>query len=573
MSGPARLVWVDHAPNQLTEGEPIMSKPVTVFSAKKIITMDPSVEEATHVAVRDGIILEVGNLDDCAAWGAATLDDRFANSILIPGLIESHAHLLDGLLWAKCEYVGAVDRHAPSGRLRKGLRSIPALVKRLKEVEAALSDPAKPLVGWGVDPSLNDPIAPITRHELDQVSRTRPIFLLHASAHIGYVNSATLELANYAAIKADGVLRDSSGAPTGELQELAAMMAAIKAVAAELVGGSNDAEQFYNFAKVAQARGTTTIVDGGGSTYFDPAFLQAALAATAALDFPARIVAHNNGVTVPAVRDMLKFAAMLEGKGNDKLAFQGIKILVDGSNQGFTGRLRPPGYLGTGANGLWNRAPDELMQLVPALHNAGLQIVAHCNADQAAEVFINAVAAAQAQKPRFDHRHFIVHGQLLDESLLRRMASLGISASLFSNHMYYWGDFHRSHTFGAFRAAAMNPAATALRLGVIVAAHSDTPVSPVDPLLTMWAAANRATTSGRVLGPKERVGSYDALRMMTFNAAYLLHRDHEIGSIRVGKRADFTVLGEDPLKVDPMTIKDIAVRATILGGRVFPVAR
>jgi predicted amidohydrolase YtcJ len=118
----------------------------------------------------------------------------------------------------------------------------------------------------------------------------------------------------------------------------------------------------------------------------------------------------------------------------------------------------------------------------------------------------------------------------------------------------------------------MNPAATALRLGVTVAAHSDTPVSPVDPLLTMWAAANRVTSSGRVLGPKERVGSYDALRMMTFNAAYLLHRDHEIGSIRVGKRADFTVLEADPLAVDPMTIKDIPVQATILGGRVFPVA-
>ena len=151
------------------------------------------------------------------------------------------------------------------------------------------------------------------------------------------------------------------------------------------------------------------------------------------------------------------------------------------------------------------------------------------------------------------------------------MASLGIHATLFSNHLYYWGEFHRAHTFGAFRAAAMNPAATALRLGIVVAAHSDTPVSPVDPLLTLWCAANRVTSTGRVLGPRERVGSYDALKMMTFNAAYLLHRDHEIGSIRVGKRADFTVLAQDPLAIPPMALKDIPVQATILGGRVFPV--
>lgn len=548
-----------------------MPGPITVFSARKIITMDASVSEATHVAVRDGIILEVGDVDDCAAWGPYVLDERFSDDVLIPGLIESHAHLLDGMLWAKSEYVGPVDRHDPSGKLREGLNNVPVLIGRMKAIEARMADPARPLVAWGVDPSLNDPITPITRHDLDQVSKTRPIFVLHASCHIAYVNSATLALANYAAIKAPGVLRDASGTPTGELQEMAAMMAAIKAVASDLVGGSTDAEQFYNFAKVAQARGATTIVDGGGSTYFEPAFLAAALAATSAADFPARIVAHNNGITVPSAQDMIKFAAMVEGKGNDKLVFQGIKILVDGSNQGFTGRLRPPGYLGTGVNGLWNRAPEELRQLVPALHDAGLQIVAHCNADQAAEMFIEAVALAQARKPRFDHRHFIVHGQLLDESLLRRMATLGIHATLFSNHLYYWGEFHRAHTFGAFRAGAMNPAATALRLGVVVSAHSDTPVSPVDPLLTLWCATNRVTSAGRVLGPGERVSAYDALKMMTFNAAYLLHRDHEIGSIRVGKRADFAVLAHDPLAVDPMTIKDIPVQATILGGRVLPI--
>ncbi|HET6222089.1 MAG TPA: amidohydrolase, partial [Dongiaceae bacterium] len=76
-----------------------MPGPITVFSARKIITMDAAVEEATHVAVRDGIVIEVGDLDDCAAWGPHTLDDRFGGSVLIPGMIESHAHLLDGLLW------------------------------------------------------------------------------------------------------------------------------------------------------------------------------------------------------------------------------------------------------------------------------------------------------------------------------------------------------------------------------------------------------------------------------------------------------------------------------------------
>ncbi len=180
-----------------------------------------------------------------------------------------------------------------------------------------------------MDPSLNDPIASITRHDLDEISKTRPIFLLHASCHVASVNSATLEVANYAAIKAPGVLRDASGAPTGELREMAAMMSAVKAVASDMIGGSTDAAQFYNFARVAQARGVTTIVDGGGSTYFNPAFLAAALSATSAADFPARIVAHNNGITVASAQDMIKFATALEGKGNDKLVFQGIQLILD----------------------------------------------------------------------------------------------------------------------------------------------------------------------------------------------------------------------------------------------------
>lgn len=549
-----------------------MAATVTIFASRKIITMDPSVEHATHVAVRDGYVLELGSREDCAAWDAGSVDHQFADSVLVPGLIESHAHLMEGLLWAQAEYVGAVDRYDPQGRRRTGLRSVQAVVARLKEIEPTLGDPRKPLLGWGADPSFYQPSTPITRHDLDQVSTTRPIFVLNASGHIGYANSKTLELADYAHVTAEGVARDANGAPTGELQEIAAMMAAVMQVASELLTGAPTTEQFRNFALVAQARGVTTVVDGGASPLFEPRFLAAALAATADPTFPARIVAHNNGITVTTVDEMVRHAAELQGKGNDRFAVQGTKIVLDGSIQGFTGRLRPPGYFRTGANGLWNRPPEEVHRIVAGLHNAGLQVVAHCNGDQAAEVFIDAVAAAQNERPRFDHRHFMVHGQMLDEALLRRMAALGMGATLFSNHMYYWGDFHRSETVGPFRAAAMNPAATALRLGVPVAGHSDTPVSPIDPLMTMWCAANRVTSSGRLLGEQERVTPYEALRMMTVNAAWLLHRDHEIGSIRVGRRADFTVLGEDPTAVEPAVIKDIQIKATILGGHVFPVA-
>lgn len=545
------------------------NRQTTVFAAKKIVTMNPGQPEATHVAVRGGRILEVGTLDECASWGDYTLDDRFAAHVLIPGLIESHAHLMEGSLWALGANVGAIDRFGPDGRRHKGLRSVAEVVAALRRIEPTMKDGAAPLLGWGVDPSFYATPEPITRRDLDQVSRTRPIFLLNASGHLAYANSKLLEMAGYAQLQVEGVIRDASGEPTGELQEIHAMLPAVQIAAAGFLGGGMPREHFRNFARVAQLRGTTTVVDGGTSTFFLPEVLAAGLAATAEADFPARIVSHLNGVTVPTSEQMLAQASALRDQGNDKLVFQGLKIVLDGSIQGFTGRLRPPRYYRSGANGLWNRPPEQVAEIVRTLHEAGLQVIAHCNGDEAAEVFVDAVAAAQAARPRFDHRHFIVHGQMLDQALLRRMAALGMGATLFANHIYYWGDFHYGHTLGPSRARCMNPAASALRLGVTVAGHSDTPVSPIDPLFTVWCAVNRVTSSGRILGADERVTALDALRMMTVNAAWLLHRDHEIGSIQVGKLADFTVLEANPLEVSPEAIRDIAVWGTILGGQAL----
>jgi predicted amidohydrolase YtcJ len=544
----------------------------TIFAARKIVTMNPARPEATHAAVRDGRILEVGSREECAAWGPYRLDDRFGDDVLIPGLIESHAHLMEGGLWALGVAVGAIDRCAPDGRRHKGLRSVAEVVSALRQIEPTLKDPDAPLLGWGVDPSFYATPEPITRRDLDQVSSTRPIFLLNASGHLAYVNSKILALANYADLHVEGVVRDAQGEPTGELQEIQAMLPALKIAAGAVLGGSISRDHFLNFARVAQLRGTTTVVDGGASTFFVPSFLATGLAATAEPDFPARIVSHYNGITVPTAKDMLEQVAALAGKGNDKLIFQGLKIVLDGSIQGFTGRLRFPRYYKTGANGIWNRPPEQVVEIVRTLHDAGLQVIAHCNGDEAAEVFVDAVAAAQAAKPRFDHRHFIVHGQLLDEALLRRMAALGMGATLFANHIYYWGDFHVRHTVGPARAQGMNPAASALRLGVTVAGHSDTPVSPIDPLFTLWCAVNRQTSSGQILGANERVSAYEALRMMTLDAAWLLHLDHDIGSIQVGKRADFTALEASPLDIAAESIKDIGVRGTIVGGTPFPIA-
>ena len=152
----------------------------------------------------------------------------------------------------------------------------------------------------------------------------------------------------------------------------------------------------------------------------------------------------------------------------------------------------------------------------------------------------------------------------------RRMARLGICANLFANHLCYWGDQHCALTMGRERAERMDATGTAKRLGVPFAIHSDAPVTHLAPLFTAWCAVNRVTASGRVLGEAERITVPDALRAITLGAAFTLKLDTEIGSIETGKRADFAILEDDPLAVEPAALKDVAVWGTVVGGRVFP---
>jgi predicted amidohydrolase YtcJ len=154
-------------------------------------------------------------------------------------------------------------------------------------------------------------------------------------------------------------------------------------------------------------------------------------------------------------------------------------------------------------------------------------------------------------------------------SQLARAASLGLCINFFSNHLYYWGDAHYTQTMGADRANRMNAAESARRLGIPFAFHSDAPITPLNPLFTAWCASQRETASGRVLGANERVPIADALRAITLGAAYTLKMDHLVGSIEVGKHADFAVLAEDPAELAPHRLKDLEVWGTVLGGRIF----
>jgi predicted amidohydrolase YtcJ len=536
----------------------------TIYAARKILTLNPAQPTATHVAVRDGRILAVGDLERCAAWGAYQLDARYAGQVLMPGLVEGHAHLTAGGL-AQYAYVGFHARPAPPGMQWPGCPDFEAVVAQLQAAERALADPAEPLLAWGFDPIFFG-TERITVEHLDRVSRTRPVVILHASHHLMNVNRAALRAAGIARESdIEGVARFADGEPNGELQEFAAMFPILKLIGNGFRATGTSETGLRTFGALARQAGVTTSADLGN----DPSEEGYAnlLRVTASSDFPVRIV--PGAMALNNARAPEAHAALLRTRmaaSTDKLRYGIVKLFADGSIQGFSARLRWPGYFNGAPNGIWNQAPAQLKAAVAFFHAQGFQLHIHANGDEAIDVALDALQAALTAHPRPDHRHTLQHCQMVDEAQLRRMAALGVCANLFTNHLYYWGEAHLAQTMGPDRAHRLDPCASALRLGVPLAMHSDAPITPLAPLFTAWCAVNRVTAAGRVLGAAERITVEQALHAITLGAAWTLGMDGQIGSIEVGKWADFCVLEDDPTAVDPMALRDLRVAGTVLGG-------
>ena len=534
----------------------------TVFAAKRIVTMDPDLPEATHVAVRDGHILAVGGADCADPWGGGLLDNSLGNAVLMPGFVEGHAHMMAGAMW-RYAYAGYHDRLDPDGKLWRGMMTLDEVIAGLAEYEKGLG-PGEPLVGWGFDPIFLEGERMGATH-LDQISTERPIAIIFSNFHLLCANSKALAMAGYdAGTNAEGVVKGSDGAPTGELQEMAAMFPVMRRLGIDFRGLSQTPEAIRTYGQVAVRAGVTTATDL--YSFLEDEDVATLISVTDAADFPLRIVPALGAAGYPG--EIAAKARRLAPQSTEKLRLGAVKLMTDGSIQGWTARVRWPGYVGGQPNGIWNTSPDEIHALCLEMQKQGLQMHIHVNGDEAAEVSLNAIEAALRAYPGPGHRHVLQHCQMMGRDLYERAAELGVCCNIFANHIWYFGDQHVALTLGPDRAARMDAARTALDTGARVALHSDAPVTPLGPLFTAWCAVNRRTMSDRILGVAQCIDVDEALFAITMGAAYTLKMDDEVGSITPGKRADFAVLGEDPRAVAAIALKDVPVLGTVLGGKV-----
>lgn len=556
----------------MMQSENFQQPPVTVFTARRVITMDPARPVAEAIAVKSGRILSIGSLSSIKPWldrSEYLVDETLSDKIVMPGFIDPHTHLGMSASLLGLHYVGPIDSPGPQGA-NSALQSRDAVLARLRTLERNIDDPAESLFAWGFDPAIHG--GHLHRDELDSISRQRPIWVLAYAPHFVYTNSAMLErLGATEQINIHGVERYPDGRLNGRFVEVAAVQFALAPFRAELMRPERNEAGLRMLGETAKRAGITATADMAfGFTNFEKEWA-AHKRTVSDPAYPLRmvLVPLESAVHKMLGNDAVNFVAGLKSRSDEKLRFHGVKFMTDGSYPAMSLRLKFPGYL-DGGNGLRGDVPwEDLADRMFPYWDADVQIHVHANGDEAIDAALDALATLQARKPRFDHRFTLEHYCISTTDQARRLKALGGLASVNSYFVHYRSQLHSEQGFGPDRSEATARLGSLEREGVVFALHSDFSlvVAPLHPLTAAWAAVNRIAADGKtVLAPGERIGVERAMRAITIDAAHVLRLDGEIGSLEVGKIADFTVLEHDPFEVDPSRLKDIGVWGTVLGG-------
>ena len=549
-------------------------KPITVYTAKKVYTMDPGRPEASAVAVLDGKVLSTGTLESMKPWLSRykhTVDRSLADKIIMPGFIEPHSHMYMSAGFMSVTYIGPLDWPGRNG-MQKASPTHADVLATLKKAHEDESDPAKPLIAWGFDPANHG--GSLDRDELDAITTERPIYVIGFAPHYAYLNSLAIKATG---VKPDttihGVYKKKDGSLSGVFNENVAVQAALGPVFPTIIklGGVGG----LNFmAAVAQKAGVTTVADMlYGGIDFDAEWKDT-LAATRDPKFPVRIQLVADGQTMALKfkdKSLDTYAGFLK-RNTDKAYVRNVKFFTDGSLPLMSSKVNFPGYL-DGSNGSVNAIPwDKLTDSMAPWWNAGIQIHIHSNGDMALDQALDSLEQLQLSKPRFDHRYTIEHFSISDSMQPRRIKKLGAIVNGNPYFTHYRSQLHADKAYGPDRAEAFGRYGSLAREGVTFALHSDYPqvVVPMLPLTAAWTVVNRIAEDGKtVVGPGEAISVERAMRAITIDAAYILGVEDKIGSLEPGKFADFTILKRDPFKVNPKKLKDIPVWGTALAGKVF----
>ncbi|MDG0970829.1 MAG: amidohydrolase [Porticoccaceae bacterium] len=545
---------------------------LVIYTAKKIITMEPALPEATAVAVADGKIVAVGSLASLDSWIANTnsrIDRRFEDKVIMPGFIDPHVHPSLPAVLSQFAFIAPDDWSLPTGEF-PGAKTPDAYIKRLKQLASEHDDKSIPFIAWGYHPLWH---GILFRKELTELFPNQPVMLWHRSFHELIANDAALELLGVT--EADMVDQPLTNWSKGHFYENGMYLLIPKMPF--IFDPARFGKGMQNFIQMVHQGGVTTVLDMGTGVFGNPdAEISLIRHTVESSQAPARVI------LTPIITDFIGREQTIDqaleqvdkwrSQNSPRVMFdRRFKLMIDGAIYSGLAQFKFPGYI-DGHEGVWMVSKEITQQWAQAFWDAGYQLHAHTNGDASAEVLINLLKTLQKNTPRADHRLSLEHFAYTTEDQNRQLKELGAVVSANPYYHFILSDIYSDQWLGADRGNQMVRLGSLERLGVPFAFHSDSPMAPLEPLTLVSAAVNRLTINGNQTGELERVSVDAGLRAITINAAWIMGYEDQIGSIRAGKKADFTILEADPYKVNPKRIKDIKIWGTVFEGTPAPLA-
>lgn len=534
------------------------SHKIKVYHNGNILTMKG--DEASYakaIEVRDNTIMKVAYTEEDKK---SLVNNVYAEIVdlkgktLMPSFIDAHSHMV-----RFAQSLTTVD-------LTGSTNMLDIAQKITNYIEVNKLKPDAWVVGFGYDNNLLPDKKNPDRDDLDKISTTHPIFITHASGHVGAMNSKALEefgVNENTPDIAGGVIEryPNSRKPTGYMEEAAFMHYA------QSIKFSFTDEDLMNFINQAE-----DVYLGYGITT-----AQDALISTAEFPLINNMITNNRfRIDVIGFIDLKNSYSLAKtninmiGNYNNRFKIGGYKIFLDGSPQAKTAWLEQPYVSGPARyRGYGIYSNSDVEKFVETALDDKMQLQAHCNGDAAADQYINAFSNVMIKRNTTNnYRAVLVHSQIIREEQYTSMSNLNIIPSIFVAHVYYWGDVHLAN-LGMERASQISASKTALNNNLGFTYHQDTPVIKPNMLETIWCAVNRITRDGVLLGENQKINPYEALKAITINAAYQNKEEDIKGTIEEGKLADLVILSDNPITCDPMKIKDIEVLETIKEGKTL----
>ncbi len=546
------------------------SEDITIYHAKEIVTLDEKVASANAVSVKSDRIMAIGSLDDLIERNPdASINRQFQNDVIVPGFIEHHIHPFLSAITMNAEIISIEGWDLPNNQ-SIAYRDRDSYMQRLSEIEENMKSDS-PLITWGFHHYFH---GDISREDLDRISKDRPILVMHRSYHEFILNTPALEyfdISQEFIESLDEEARAYADFDRGHFSEQGMISVFPKLLRylgkpEYLLSGLQLTEDYLHQNGVTMIanpgawliksiQDAKNLILGDENTPFRSFFIPSALILSEDHDVP----------------ELVEEAKKLLEWGGGKVEYlpNRIKLFADGAMYS-QNMVLSEGYL-DGHQGAWLMQEGLYRSAFKLFWDEGYQIHIHQNGDEALDLILDVLEENMANNPREDHRTTIVHFGISRADQMDRVKSLGAIISANPYYVTALSDLYSKKGLGPERALEMVRLGDVDRAGIRFGLHSDMPMAPGSPLVLMHAAVNRINFANEVAGPKQRVSPLAALKGVTLDAAYIMGLEDDYGSISEGKLANFTILSENPLSVNPQTIKDIEIKATIVEGKHYPI--